>query len=196
MINERLRKQIDFIIEIDKLKEIYRQTYIIHSKRKENDAEHSWMIAVMALLLSEYAEKNIDIFRVVKMLLIHDLVEIDAGDTFIYDYKSNKDKLKREKAAADRIFNLLPSDQAEEVHSLWREFEARQSPEAKFAASLDRLQPLLHNYYIKGRSWKIHKIRSSQVIERNKHMKEGSSPLWNYAKELINESINRGYLHE
>lgn len=194
---ERLKKQINFISEIDKLKNIHRQTYLIHDDRHENDAEHSWHIAIMALILSEYAEeKGLDLLRVVKMLLIHDIVEIDAGDTFIYDTEGNKDKQEREQLAAQRIFHLLPDDQAKELHELWEEFEKQENQESKFAASLDRLQPLLHNYLTRGKSWKEHKIQSRQVKQRNEHMNNGSSILWNYAKKLIHSAVNRGYLQK
>ena len=194
---DRLKKQISFITEIDKLKNIYRQTYLIHDDRHENDAEHSWHIALMAFILSEYAEeRELDILRVVKMLLIHDIVEIDAGDTFIYDTEGNKDKQEREQKAAQRIFYLLPDDQAKELHELWEEFERQESQESKFAASLDRLQPLLYNYLTQGKSWKEHKIHSRQVKQRNEHMNNGSSILWNYAKKLIHNAVTRGYLQK
>lgn len=192
---ERLKKQIDFIVEMDKLKHVYRRTFLIQSEKRENDAEHSWHVALMALLLSEHARaEKLDIFRVVKMLLIHDLVEIDAGDTFIYDREKNKDKWVRERNAAKRIFNILPEDQADEFSSLWREFEEGRTPESKFAASLDRLQPILYNYETQGKLWKLHGIQSSQVIEVNKRMREGSSVLWNYAKKLISDAVQKGYL--
>jgi putative hydrolase of HD superfamily len=142
--------QINFIIEIDKLKNVFRHTNLIHEERKENDAEHSWHIAMMTIVLSEYADtKGLDTLRIVKMLLIHDIVEIDAGDTFIYDKDKNRDKSRREQIAADRLFNLLPKDQAHELHNLWREFEEQKSPESRFAYAMDRLQPLLHNYSTK-----------------------------------------------
>jgi putative hydrolase of HD superfamily len=195
--SERLRKQFDFIVEIDKVKNVIRQTLLMHDGRNENDAEHSWHIAVMAVVLSEYARgKKIDVLRVIKMLLIHDLVEIDAGDTYIYDAEGNRDKRERENAAAERIFNLLPEDLADEFHRLWCEFEERESPEAKFAASLDRLQPLIHNYVTEGKAWKSHDINSSQVLHVNSRIQEGSMDLWHFAEELINESIQKGYLEE
>ncbi|MBW1891807.1 MAG: HD domain-containing protein, partial [Deltaproteobacteria bacterium] len=165
--NSRLEKQIQFIIEIDKLKKIVRQTLLTDHSRKENDAEHSWHIALMSVLLSEYAqEKGIDLLHVVTMLLVHDLVEIDAGDTFCYDQKGNADKLERETKAADRIFNILPEDQAASFRSLWDEFEAGKTAEARFAAAMDRLQPLLHNYNTEGGTWKEHRILKDQVIIR------------------------------
>ena len=166
------------------------------SPRKENDAEHSWHLSVMCILLSEYAlEKNIDALRIIKMLLIHDLVEIDAGDTYCYDENPYENKLKREQEAADRLFTILPPDQEGEFRKLWEEFEERRTPEARFAAALDRLQPLLQNYKTHGLSWQNHGITSERVLNRNKNtINEGSTTLWDYAKELINDSIEKGYL--
>lgn len=164
---ERLMKQMDFIIEVDKLKSIYRQTTLIDKSRHENDAEHSWHLAMMALLLSEYADRdNIDLLKVIKMVIIHDLVEIDAGDTFAYDLDGYKDKEEREKKAANRIFGLLPKDQFEEIYNLWQEFEEAQTDEAKFAVALDRTQPMLHNYYTDGGTWKEHNVTLGQVLKR------------------------------
>ncbi|WHH61211.1 HD domain-containing protein [Petroclostridium sp. X23] len=195
MIDERLKKQIEFIVEIDKLKHIFRQTILMNKSRNENDAEHSWHLAVMAILLSEYAaEKNIDVQRVVKMVLIHDLVEIDAGDTFCYDEKGNEDKACREQKAADRIFNMLPSDQAKEIRDLWDEFEERISPEARFAAALDRLQPLIHNYNTDGHTWTKHNISSDMIIARNQPIEEGAPALWEYAKKMIREYVDKGVI--
>lgn len=197
MINDRLEKQIQFIIEIDKLKHVFRQTLLMNGSRNENDAEHSWHLALMALLLREYASANdIDISSVIKMVLIHDLVEIDAGDTFCYDKEGNKSRKEREEKAANRIFNMLPEEQAAEFRQLWDEFEKRKTPEACFAASLDRLQPLLHNYNTKGKAWKKHKVTSDLVFERNKHIKDGSPVLWEYAESIIDDSINKGYLQK
>ena len=192
---EKLKKQIAFIIEIDKLKHIFRQTFLMDASRRENDAEHSWHLAVMAILLAEYAEdEHLDVLRVVKMVLIHDIVEIDAGDTYCYDEEGAKDKAEREQKAADRLFNMLPSEQAEEFRILWEEFEACATPQARFAASLDRFQPLLHNYETKGQSWKEHRITSSQVLERNKPIQNGAPLLWQYTEELIADAIDKGYL--
>jgi len=192
---ERIREQIEFIIEIDKLKNIYRRTYLLNSERTENDAEHSWHIALMAMVLAEYSnDKKINLLQVIKMLLIHDIVEIDAGDTFIYDEKGNMDKEQREQNAAERLFNILPEDQAKELKKLWEEFEKRETPEAKYAAVLDRLQPLLHNYYTQGKAWKEHGIHIDQVLKRNKHILEGSGDLWNYAEALIRDAAEKGYL--
>lgn len=196
--NSRLKKQIQFILEIDKLKRIVRQTPLIDRNRKENDAEHSWHISLMAILLQEHAEAhNIDLLRVVTMLLVHDLVEIDAGDTFCYDEAGNADKVERETRAADRIFNVLPGDQAAYLRSLWDEFEAGQTAESKFAAAMDRLQPLLHNYHTEGGTWKEHGISKDRVIERNHPIADGSKALWDYAAGLIDDAMDRGYIdHE
>ena len=154
MDKERLLKQIEFITEIDKLKQIYRQNVVIGTSRNENDAEHSWHLAIMAILLSEYVEdEKLDLLRVIKMLIIHDLVEIDAGDTFCYDEKAKEDKAQREEKAAERLFNILPSDQAEEIMDLWKEFEEKETLEARFAACMDRLQPLILNYNTHGHTW-------------------------------------------
>ncbi len=197
MKKNRLKRQIDFIVELDKLKHIFRQTPLINGNRYENDAEHSWHVALMTLLLSEYADaKDTNLPCVVRMLLIHDLVEIDAGDTFVYDEEKNRDKSTRENVAAQRIFSILPTDQAREFRSLWEEFEKRESKEAKFAASMDSLEPLLYNYNTKGSSWKEHRIKSSQVLERNRHIGEASSVLWEYVKNLIADSVAKGYLTE
>ncbi len=193
--NNRLRQQIQFILEVDKLKKIVRQTPLTDQSRKENDAEHSWHIALMAVLLLEHAQaKNIDILRVVTMLLVHDLVEIDAGDTFCYDKAGNMDKLERETKAADRIFNLLPEDQAAYLRELWDEFEARQTAESRFAAAMDRLQPLLHNYNTEGGTWKEHRIHKEQVVERNHPIAFGSATLWDFAADMIDDAVVKGYL--
>lgn len=195
--HNRLRKQIQFILEIDKLKKIVRQSPLTDRSRKENDAEHSWHIALMAVLLIEHAEdKNMDILRVVTMLLVHDLVEIDAGDTFCYDEAGNADKLERETKAADRIFNLLPEDQAAYFRSLWDEFEAKQTAESKYAAAMDRLQPLLHNYNTEGGTWKEHQVPKDQVINRNHPIADGSTFLWEYAAGLIDDAVVKGFLED
>jgi len=195
VIEDRLQKQIQFIVEIDKLKQIYRQTILMDGSRQENDAEHSWHLAVMAILLSEYAaEEGMDVLKVVKMVLVHDLVEIDAGDTFCYDEKGNLDKAEREQKAAERIFNLLPEDQAWEIKNLWEEFEERKTLEARFAAALDRVQPLLHNYHTQGHAWQKHGTTSEQVIDRCKYIGDGSPLLWEYIHGIIRESVEKGYL--
>ncbi|NLP44987.1 MAG: HD domain-containing protein [Peptococcaceae bacterium] len=197
MSDTRLNKQIEFIFEVDKLKKIYRQSIITDGSREENDAEHSWHLALMAIVLHEYAnDKNIDLLKVLKMVIIHDIVEIDAGDTFIYDKRGNETKGQREKLAAERIFGLLPQEQYLEFKHLWEEFEARETPEAKFAAVLDRLEPLLLNAKTGGHTWKKFNITSDQVLQRNSHTKQGSKKLWDYIEKLIRECINKGYLEK
>ncbi len=163
MITDRLKKQLEFMLELDKMKNLYRQTYVLHEDRKENDAEHSWHIAVMAFLLEEYANFPVNTLKVIKMLLIHDVVEIDAGDTYRYDEKGYKTKADREEKAAQRIFGILPEEQKEEFYSLWREFEDCQTNEARFASVLDRIQPMLLNYTKGGTSWQEHGVYKSQV---------------------------------
>ena len=191
----RLAKQVSFIVEIDKLKGVLRQTLVTGDvARRENDAEHSWHLALMAVLLAEYASDEIDLLRVVKMALIHDLVEIDAGDTFAYDVKGHEDKYERERDAADRIFGMLPDDVGRELHGLWKEFEARETAEARFAAALDRFQPILLNYHTQGAAWKKHGIRVDQVIERNAHIEAGAPAIWHYVKGLIDDAVAKGYL--
>jgi putative hydrolase of HD superfamily len=195
MEHNRLENQIRFIIEIDKLKRVGRQTVLMDRSRLENDAEHSWHLAVMAMLLSEYAgENNLDLFRVIKMVLIHDVVEIDAGDTYCYDDDAIETQMKREEKAADRIFSLLPEDQSREIRLLWKEFNDRKTPEARFAAALDRLQPLLHNYNTNGLMWKKNGIRSDQVLSRNRPIKDGAPTLWDYAVGLIDDAVGKGFL--
>lgn len=195
MENTRLLKQIEFIVEIDKLKSVYRKSVLMDKSRTENDAEHTWHLSVMAILLLEHAnDEEIDILRVLKMLLVHDLVEIDAGDTFAYDDKGHEDKYERELAAAKRIFSLLPEDQREEFLALWHEFEDRVSSESRYAAALDRLQPLLHNYYTEGYTWQKYGITSDKVLARNRHISEGSASLWAFAENLIRSAVDKGYL--
>lgn len=193
--SEKLRQQMSFLKEIDDLKQVLRQTVLIKDKRQENDAEHSWHLAMLVLILAEYSDdSSIDVLRTLKMVLIHDIVEIDAGDTFCYDTHDREMKTEREREAAHRIFSILPEEQAREFIDLWEMFEAMKTPEAKFAASVDRIQPLLLNFYSEGHAWRKHGVRKSQVIERNHHIAKGSSELWSFAEALINESVKRGYL--
>ncbi|MFX1514034.1 MAG: HD family hydrolase [Promethearchaeota archaeon] len=191
---EYLKSQINFIIELDKLKEVYRQTYVINTDRKENSAEHSWHLALMAILLNGYSNEPIDLFHVLKMLLIHDIVEIDTGDTFCYDKTEDLDRMEGERKAANRIFTLLPDNQAKEFQDLWNEFEDRITAEARFAAALDRIMPLLHNYYTQGKSWQEHGITSDQVLARNRYIDDGSKFLWHYARTLIHDAVKKQYL--
>ncbi len=191
----RLAKQWDFIREIDKLKSVLRRTLLLDGSRYENDAEHSWHLAVMAVLLCEHAnEPRLDLARVIRMVLVHDIVEIDAGDTYCYDEIGNRDKVAREQVAAQRLFGLLPDEQRQDLMSIWAEFEARVTPEAKFAAALDRVQPLMHNFGTAGVVWKSHGVRSGQVLERNQHVEEGSRVLWEFAEDMIRDAVKRGYL--
>ncbi len=193
--NARLVRQLEFIREIDKLKSVLRRTLLMDGSRYENDAEHSWHLAMMAVLMKEFAnEPALDIGHVIRMVLVHDLVEIDAGDTYCYDDRGNQDKPAREKAAADRVFGLLPPDQGAGLRALWEEFEARATPEAKFAAALDRVQPLMHNYCTGGAIWKKHGVRSDKVRERNRHVGEGSIVLWQFAEAMIRDAVEKGYL--
>jgi putative hydrolase of HD superfamily len=193
----RLQNQIRFIVEIDRLKQIFRQTLITDKSRRENSAEHSWHIALMAIILSEYAEiPQIDVLRVVEMLLVHDLVEIDAGDTFCYDDVARENQHSRELKAAKRIFSLLPMDQAKQLKSLWKEFEECQTLNSRFANALDRLQPLLSNYYTDGKAWKNHGVKRSQVVARNRWIKNGAPILWRYALNLIDDAVEQGMLKE
>ena len=191
---ERLEAQIRFILEIDKLKTVLRRTWILDRSRRENSAEHSWHLAVMAVLLAEYGPAGLDLQRVLKMVLIHDLVEIDAGDTFCYDPTALLDQADRERRAADRLFALLPADLAAELRGLWDEFDLRASREARFAAALDRLQPVLHNYTTEGGTWREHRVTRDQVVARNQPMSEGAPELWDYAKSLIDDAVARGLI--
>jgi len=194
MTENRLTRQIDFLVEIDKLKTVLRRAYIADASRRENSAEHSWHIAMMAMILAEYCQQDVDLFRVIRMLLIHDIVEIDAGDTGIYDHVAALDKTERETLAAERVFSLLPLDQAKELRKIWDEFEQGASPEARFARAMDRLIPLIHNYYTQGKRWKEDGITHAQVLTANQTIREGSQELWEFALSLIDESVSRGYL--
>ncbi len=193
---EILLKQIDFIKEIDKVKYIQRKTKLFNSNRNENDAEHSWHLAMMAVILAEHANEPIDVLKVVKMVLIHDIVEIDAGDTFIYDTQKNHVNTDQERLAANRIFGLLPQEQSKEFIAVWEEFEAGLTAEAKFARTMDRLEPLLQNTSNNGGTWKEFDVDYSKVIEKKKIINEGSTTIWKYAEELINESVEKGILRK
>ncbi|MGC3977625.1 MAG: HD domain-containing protein [Paludibacteraceae bacterium] len=194
MFPEKLKKQIDFIKEIDKVKYIERKTRLFGSNRKENDAEHSWHLALMAMVLAEYTNSPVDILKVIKMVLIHDIVEIDAGDTFIYDVQKNHTNTDEERIAAQRIFGLLPSEQAGEFISIWEEFEAGETDEAKFAKSMDRLEPLLQNTSNNGGTWKEFDVNYNKVYEKKQVIKEGSDKIWEFAEKLINDSVDKGIL--
>lgn len=195
MEKSRLEQQFDFFREIDKEKFIGRQTYLSDAKRKENDAEHAWHMAIMTILLSEYANEKIDVLKTISMLLIHDLVEIDAGDTYAYDVEGNQTKRQREVAAADRIFGLLPEDQGEKMRALWDEFEEWETPEARFAHTMDCIQPLMLNAATDGKSWVEHGVRLSQVLGRNQNTASGSEVLWEHAyNNFIAPNVEKGRL--
>ena len=192
---DRFTQQIAFILELDKMKNLYRQTFVLHEDRRENDAEHSFHLAVMAAVLAEHAREKVDVLHVMKMVLIHDVVEIDAGDTYCYDTEGYKDKAEREQKAADRIFAILPDDQCQEYRALWDEFEARETPESRFANALDRIQPLLLNYQKGGISWKEHGIHAGQVEARNSGITDDGSPrIGEFAKEIIAAAKAQGML--
>jgi putative hydrolase of HD superfamily len=194
MQTDDLLKQINFIKEIDKVKYIQRKTKLFNSDRPENDAEHSWHLAMMTIVLAEHSDKPIDILKVLKMVLIHDIVEIDAGDTFIYDSEKNHTNTDEELIAAQRIFGLLPTEQAEEFIAIWEEFEAGLTDEAKFAKSMDRMEPLLQNTSNNGGTWAEFNVPYQKVYDKKKAIKEGSLVLWNYADNLLNESVAKGIL--
>jgi putative hydrolases of HD superfamily len=188
-IPEPLRRQLEFILEIDRLKSVLRQSYLIDIDRHENSAEHSWHLAVAAMVLAEHAKERIDISKVIRLVLVHDLVEIDAGDTFIYDEAANVGKAAREQEAANRLFGVLAEDQAQTFMALWREFEDRETPEAKFAFALDRLLPILHNVFTQGGSWKEHGIRREQALKKNRPIEDGSPDLWQAVESLITQTL-------
>ena len=192
--NERLEQQMNFALEIDKAKNIFRQTHLSDKGRKENDAEHSWHISVMAMVLSEYANEDVDICKVIKMLLVHDLVEIYAGDTFCYDVVGNSDKKERELKAADKIFGMLSEEKGIEMRQLWEEFEEMKTKEAFFAASMDRLEPIFSNYFSGGGTWVKYNISKAEVHKRIAPLKESSDELWEFAINLIDDAVARGYI--
>ncbi|MGN1410920.1 MAG: HD domain-containing protein [Oscillospiraceae bacterium] len=193
-MNERLKKQIEFLVEIDKMKNIYRQTLVLHEDRAENDAEHSWHLAMLVMILSEYSNQPIDVLHVIKIVLIHDIVEIDAGDTYCYDVEGNKSKAEREEKASQRLFGMLPDDQRQELYSLWREFEEKSTAESKFANVVDRIQPITLNYRKDGISWIKHGVKAQQVLDRNSHVAEGSKELWEYVQYIIDDAVKNGML--
>ena len=191
---ERIKRQLEFLIQVDRLKSIFRRNYISDGTRKDNDAEHSWYFAMAALLLAEYSNEKIDIQKVIQMALIHDLVEIDAGDTFVYDEEAKKGQKDKEKKAAGRIFGLLPEDQKKFVYDLWNEFEENLTGESKYARSIDRLVAILLNDKSNGKAWKENHIKYSQVYEVNKRIAEGSSKLWELVEKIIRNAAVEGKL--
>lgn len=190
---ERLEKQLDFIREIDKEKMIKRQNYITDCETREDDAQHAWHMAIMTLLLKEYANEDIDVLKTVTMLLIHDLVEVYAGDTYAYDEEGKKTQAEREAKAADKLYGLLPEDQGDYLKNLWYEFEEQKTPEARFARTMDCFQPLILNDATDGRAWKEHGVKRSQVLKRNERVRLGSEQIWEYEKEnLIEKNVRNG----
>jgi 5'-deoxynucleotidase YfbR-like HD superfamily hydrolase len=187
-------RQIAFVLEIDKLKGVLRQTLLTDGSRRENSAEHSWHLAIMASLLAQYAAESIDTNKVIRMVLVHDLVEIDAGDTFAYDVVGNQDKEERELRAADRIFGLLPPEQGAEFRTLWEEFEAAATPEAQFANALDRLQPLLNNWRTRGGTWRMHRVSKSKVYQRMEPVRRYLPVAWPLVQSIIEESRAAGWI--
>ncbi|REG91664.1 HD domain-containing protein [Flavobacterium aquicola] len=194
MKTDNLLQQINFIKEIDKVKYIQRKTKLFNSDRNENDAEHSWHLAMMTIVLAEHSDVPVDILKVLKMVLIHDIVEIDAGDTFIYDTAKSHSNTDEERIAANRIFGLLPKEQADEFISIWEEFESGQTNEAKFAKTMDRLEPLLQNVSNNGGTWKEFDVPYDKVYDKKKVIKDGSAAIWDYAEKIINESVEKGIL--
>jgi putative hydrolase of HD superfamily len=191
----KLSAQLAFIIEVDKVKQIVRKTKLFDRSRFENDAEHSWSLSLMALVLQEYADEPVDVLKVIKMVLIHDVVEIDAGDTFLYA-SERADTYAVELAAAKRIFGMLPGRAGREFLELWEEFEAGRSPEARYAKALDRLEPLMQNYLNQGSSWKEHGITHSMVIKMNRHIARGAPRLWSFVEKLLEHCLAEGYLQK
>ena len=188
---ERLEKQMAFIREIDKEKQIFRQSYVTDGTRKENDAEHAWHMAIMTFLLSEYANEEIDVLKTIRMILIHDIVEIDAGDTYAYDDSAKATQREREERAADRLFGMLPEDQAQELRALWEEFEAAETKEARFARTMDNVQPLLLNDATGGKAWEEHDVPLSKIMKRNERTARGSEALWEYSRDALIKKMSK-----
>ncbi|HBV75491.1 MULTISPECIES: HD domain-containing protein [Vibrio] len=194
---DRLNKQLALLIELDKLKTVLRRTRVKSADgRLENTAEHSWHVALMALLMEEHANKPVDISKVVKMLLLHDIVEIDAGDTFVYDTEASQVQEENELKAAERLFGMLPEEQGQELMGIWLEFEAAQSPEAKFAKALDRIIPMLLNYYNHGQSWQEHGVTKTQALTINARIEYGSEALWDKAQQMVADAVEKGWLKD
>lgn len=193
--SERFKRQVEFLLEIDRLKHTLRQTILLDRSRRENSVEHSWHIALSAMIFEEYAGTDgLDLGRVIRMLLLHDLVEIDAGDTYCYDEQAGADQHERERRAAERIFGLLPADQVQEFRRLWDEFEDAESPHARYAHAMDRFQAFLHNYFTQGEMWRKHGIRRHQVVRRMHPVERGAPLLWDYVAALIEDAVRKGYL--
>ncbi len=192
--SEKLKKQIEFIIVIDEMKNVLRRNLVADASRRENDAEHSWHLAIMAMILEEYSADKVDIAKVMKIALVHDLVEVYAGDTFAYDVKGNEDKLDREIMAADKLFGMLKDGQGEEIRALWDEFEAKETAEAKYANAIDRLQPLILNYLTNGHTWKLGDVHAPQIYKRMDIIRTATPELWHIVEGIISTSIETGLL--
>lgn len=193
----RLHKQLEFLAEVDKMKTIMRRTLLADGSRQESDAEHSWHIALMAMVLYEHANcPEVNLLRVIKMTLVHDLVEVYAGDTFAYDAEGYESKAQREQIAAEQLFGMLPEDQEQEIRELWEEFDAMETPDALYAAALDRVQPLINNYLTNGHTWKHGDVTSDMVYKRIETVKESLPALWSFVEFMIEDSIQRGILKE
>ncbi|RSN59910.1 HD domain-containing protein [Actinomadura sp. WAC 06369] len=193
-VPSRLAAQVAFIVEVDRLKTVLRRSVLVADDRRENDAEHSWHLALMVAVLAEHADEPVDVGRTLKLVLLHDLVEIYAGDTFLYDAEGAATQERREREAADRLFALLPDDQAVEFRALWDEFEERRTPEARFAKAMDRLQPLLLNYNNRGGTWRTPGVTDADVRRRKAVIGDASADLWAYARTLIDEGARRGWV--
>ena len=192
--NDKLRKQIEFAVTVDKMKEVLRRNLVVSGERRENDAEHSWHLALMAMLLEEYSAEKVNIERVLKIALVHDLVEVYAGDTFAYDEKGYEDKEERERAAADKLFGSLESEQSAEFRALWDEFEAAETPESKYANAIDRIQPLILNYLTNGHTWKLGNVHAPQIYKRMDIIRTAAPELWQIVEGVIADSIEKGIL--
>lgn len=193
----RLNKQLEFLIEADKMKSVLRQTLLADGSKRENDTEHSWHFALMAMVLYEYADQTkVDLYRVLKMALVHDLVEVYAGDTFAYDDKGNADKEMREAAAAQKLFSLLPEDQHHEIRNLWIEFDKMETEDARYAAAIDRLQPFINNYLTQGHTWKQGNVTSDKVYKRMDMVRIAAPALWPFVIQTIDKAIEKGYLEK
>ena len=192
--SEKIKKQIEFIITIDEMKNVLRRNLVVDGSRRENDAEHSWHLAVMAMILEEYSADKVDISKVLKIALVHDLVEVYAGDTFAYDVKGNEDKLDREIMAAEKLFGKLKDGQGDEIRTLWDEFEAKETAESKYANAIDRLQPLLLNYLTNGHTWKLGDVHAPQIYKRMDIIRTATPELWHIVEGIISTSIESGLL--
>ncbi len=193
-MDERLKRQLDFLIEIDRMKSVLRQTLLADGSRRENDAEHSWHMAMMAMVLREYAGGEIDLLRVLKMALVHDVIEVYAGDTFAYDERGNESKEAREREAADRLFGILPGDQNSGLRALWEEFDAMLTDDSRYAAAIDRLQPFINNYLTEGHTWKHANVTSGEVYKRMDIIRVAAPALWPFVVDTIDASVEKGYL--